>query len=77
MTHDFVETFPAHLNPGVLYVSIPFATPAHLRCCGSVRVLKRDQHRATEGLVTYVLVSTLSRGAEITLVLGRRCLAWT
>lgn len=34
LTHEFVETFPRELVPGVLYLSIPFATTAHSCCCG-------------------------------------------
>ena len=32
--HEFVEFMPTDLAAGVLYVSIPFATAAHLCCCG-------------------------------------------
>ncbi|WP_460611394.1 DUF6527 family protein [Hymenobacter terrigena] len=32
--HEFVEFLPTDLSAGVLYVSIPFATAAHLCCCG-------------------------------------------
>ncbi|WP_140468242.1 DUF6527 family protein [Hymenobacter nivis] len=32
--HEFVEFLPTDLAAGVLYVSIPFATAAHLCCCG-------------------------------------------
>jgi hypothetical protein len=31
---EFVETFPATLNDGVLYISIEFRTCAHLCACG-------------------------------------------
>ena len=34
LTPKFVETFPTPLEEGFLYVSIPFATCAHLCCCG-------------------------------------------
>jgi len=30
----FVETFPAQLQQGVLYVSATYSTAAHLCCCG-------------------------------------------
>jgi hypothetical protein len=30
----FVETFPASMEPGVLYVSLPYRTCGHLCCCG-------------------------------------------
>lgn len=32
--HEFVEFIPESLEPGVVYVSIPYATTAHLCCCG-------------------------------------------
>ncbi|MGI5238789.1 DUF6527 family protein [Dactylosporangium sp. CA-139066] len=31
---EFVESFPSPLQPGVLYVSVPYSTAAHLCCCG-------------------------------------------
>lgn len=34
LTHEFVEFVPRELKPGVLYVSIPFATVIHKCCCG-------------------------------------------
>ena len=34
LRHEFVETIPARLEVGVIYVSISFATAAHLCCCG-------------------------------------------
>ncbi|MGW7824118.1 DUF6527 family protein [Streptomyces puniciscabiei] len=34
LSHTFADHFPDRLQPGVLYVSIPFATAAHLCCCG-------------------------------------------
>ncbi|SNX88443.1 hypothetical protein SAMN06272735_8893 [Streptomyces sp. TLI_55] len=30
----FVETFPASMDPGVLYISISYRTCGHLCCCG-------------------------------------------
>ena len=32
--HEFVEFIPESLEPGVVYVSIAYATTAHLCCCG-------------------------------------------
>src|SRR4029078_7622427 len=32
--HEFVEFIPELLDEGTLYVSIPYATAAHLCCCG-------------------------------------------
>lgn len=32
--HEFVEFIPERLEPGVVYVSIAYATTAHLCCCG-------------------------------------------
>jgi Family of unknown function (DUF6527) len=32
--HQFVANIPAKLEPGVLYVSMEYATAAHLCCCG-------------------------------------------
>ena len=32
--HEFVEFIPDELDPGVLYVSMGFATASHLCCCG-------------------------------------------
>jgi hypothetical protein len=32
--HEFVETIPDHLNEGVIYVSIPYATVLHRCLCG-------------------------------------------
>lgn len=33
-SHEFVEFIPEHLEPGKVYVCIPFATVAHLCACG-------------------------------------------
>lgn len=32
--HEFVEFIPEHLEDGIVYVSIPYATVVHLCCCG-------------------------------------------
>jgi hypothetical protein len=32
--HQFVTNLPDRLEPGVLYISIEYATAAHLCCCG-------------------------------------------
>lgn len=32
--HAFVEAFPTPMEPGIVYVSIPFTTIGHLCCCG-------------------------------------------
>src|SRR5271168_3745134 len=37
VTHQFVEHMPEHLDEGVVYVSIPYATAAHKCCCGCGR----------------------------------------
>lgn len=34
LAFEFADGFPGELFPGILYVSIPFATAAHLCCCG-------------------------------------------
>jgi len=34
LKHEFVEYIPAKLGEGTLYVSVAFATAAHLCCCG-------------------------------------------
>ena len=34
LEHRFVQHIPRTLEPGVLYISIEFATAAHLCCCG-------------------------------------------
>lgn len=34
LEHRFVQHIPRSLEPGVLYVSIEYATAAHLCCCG-------------------------------------------
>lgn len=34
LTHEFVESFPDQLEQGKLYVSVEFATAAHLCVCG-------------------------------------------
>ncbi|WP_078652904.1 DUF6527 family protein [Streptomyces sp. NRRL F-525] len=34
LAHTFVDCFPDQLEPGTVYVSIPYATVAHLCCCG-------------------------------------------
>ncbi|ANL39261.1 DUF6527 family protein [Rhizobium phaseoli] len=31
---EFVEFIPAHLSPGVLYISKRYSTASHLCCCG-------------------------------------------
>lgn len=33
-THAFVEHAPDHLDPGVLYISLPYKTMLHLCACG-------------------------------------------
>ncbi|MEM7601949.1 MAG: DUF6527 family protein [Verrucomicrobiota bacterium] len=34
LEHRFVENIPDSLEPSVLYLSMPYATAAHLCCCG-------------------------------------------
>ncbi|GAB2889991.1 hypothetical protein GCM10027074_67880 [Streptomyces deserti] len=34
LTHEFVDYIPEHIAPGVLYVSLPYATVVHQCCCG-------------------------------------------
>lgn len=34
MRHVFVEGIPADVEPGTLYISIPYATAIHRCCCG-------------------------------------------
>ena len=34
ITHEFVEFVPDALELGVLYISVPYKTMAHLCCCG-------------------------------------------
>ncbi|TRZ70008.1 MAG: hypothetical protein D4S02_01155 [Rhodocyclaceae bacterium] len=34
LTHQFVEYIPKTLEPGVVYVSLPYETAIHLCCCG-------------------------------------------
>lgn len=34
LQHEFVEHIPNEVKPGVLYVSIPYATVVHKCCCG-------------------------------------------
>ena len=34
LAHRFVEYLPATLEPGILYVSVTYATAAHRCCCG-------------------------------------------
>jgi hypothetical protein len=34
LAHQFVEFIPEHLEHGQLYVCVPYATAAHLCCCG-------------------------------------------
>jgi Family of unknown function (DUF6527) len=37
IAHEFVEFVPKSLKPGTLYVCMPYATAAHLCCCGCGR----------------------------------------
>lgn len=37
LTHEFVESFPEPLVPGVLYISLDYDTTAHLCACGCGR----------------------------------------
>jgi hypothetical protein len=37
LDHRFVEDIPETLDPGVLYVSMRYATAVHLCCCGCER----------------------------------------
>jgi hypothetical protein len=34
LAHEFVEYLPEIMNPGVLYVSVSYATASHKCCCG-------------------------------------------
>lgn len=34
LEHRFVDAFPEHLAPGVLYVSLEYGSAAHSCCCG-------------------------------------------
>jgi len=34
LQHRFVETMPEMIEPGILYVSMEYATAAHRCCCG-------------------------------------------
>jgi hypothetical protein len=34
LKHNFVESFPECLQPGVLYISMEYASASHLCCCG-------------------------------------------
>src|SRR5262245_13307085 len=34
LQHQFVQNLPTRLEPGVLYVSMEYATAAHSCCCG-------------------------------------------
>lgn len=34
LTPEFIESFPASMNPGVLYISIEYGTCGHLCACG-------------------------------------------
>lgn len=34
LEHEFVESFPDCLQPGVIYISMQYATASHLCCCG-------------------------------------------
>ena len=34
LTPEFVDSFPTELQPGTLYISIPYRTCGHLCCCG-------------------------------------------
>ncbi|WP_030482240.1 DUF6527 family protein [Lentzea albidocapillata] len=34
ISHEFVDTIPDHLDDGVVYISIPYATAVHRCCCG-------------------------------------------
>lgn len=34
LSHRFVESFPDTLEPGIVYISVEFASVSHLCCCG-------------------------------------------
>ena len=34
LEHQFVQHIPDHLEPGILYISMDYATAAHSCCCG-------------------------------------------
>lgn len=34
LQHRFVETMPEKIEPGILYISMEYATAAHCCCCG-------------------------------------------
>ena len=34
LKHEFVECFPERLQPGILFISMQYASASHLCCCG-------------------------------------------
>lgn len=34
LQHEFVDSFPEPMQPGILYVSLKFSSAGHLCCCG-------------------------------------------
>lgn len=34
ISHEFVETIPDRLDDGIIYISLAYATAAHVCCCG-------------------------------------------
>jgi hypothetical protein len=51
MTPAFVEEIPDQLDPGVLYVSITFATSVHACCCGCAAEVVTPLHPVRWSLV--------------------------
>ncbi|GAB3855833.1 hypothetical protein GCM10029963_51210 [Micromonospora andamanensis] len=44
--HEFVEYIPAHLEDGVIYISIEYATVVHACCCGCGQKVVTPLHPA-------------------------------
>ncbi|WP_342776660.1 hypothetical protein [Hankyongella ginsenosidimutans] len=47
LDHRFVEHIPERLEPGVLYVSMDYATSAHSCCCGCGEEVVAPSRRRT------------------------------
>jgi hypothetical protein len=85
LRHEFVEFIPDELKEGTIYVSIRFATAAHLCCCGCGNkvvtplrptdwTLARTVHRKLEFPLPVSLLDKMQQGEMgHAMVPGRNC----
>lgn len=53
MKHEFVETFPAHLDPDTLYISMVYGSAIHSCACGCGEKIITPFNRKKGWVLTY------------------------